>query len=196
MTEAEAIALHRKYTSGDESFDLVFTHCKIVAEIAAWAADNAGSPVDRTKLYEACILHDIGTYALYSPELKKFKGRQDGYQLHALIGAALLEEEGFEREVAAAVRTHVLLGITAEEIRRVGWKLPHKDFLPETELGELLCYADRFHSTHQVFNTPEPFLKKLRQEFPKQAEKFERAMEKYGIPDLEKLAQKYNHPIR
>lgn len=194
MNANEIEALHRKYATDDRAYELVYTHCKIVADIAVDAVEKSGADVDKDIVYLACILHDLGTYALYIPELDTFKS--DGYQQHALIGAALLEAEGLPPEVVSAVRTHVLMGLSADEIKDVNWKLPYIDLSPETEIGELLCYADRFHSKHPQFNDPDNFIERLSRDLPLQADKFRMALERYGRPDIEALAKQYNHPIK
>ncbi len=193
MNTNEIEALHRKYAGDDRSYELVYTHCKIVADIAMEAIERNHLAVDKDLVYLACVLHDIGTYTLYIPELDTFK--KDGYQQHMLIGAAILEAEGLPAAVVSAVRTHVLMGLSADEIKQRGWKLPYADFTPETEVGELLCYADRFHSKQPQFNHPERFIKRLSQDLPIQARKFQDALERYGRPDIESLAEKYGHPL-
>lgn len=191
MTGVEA--LHRKYAANDRAYELVYTHCKIVADIALEAVERNNLTIDKDLVYLACILHDIGTYVLYIPELDTFQ--KDGYQQHMLIGAAILESEGLPPEVVSAVRTHVLMGVSAQEIKQRNWKLPYVDFRPETEIGELLCYADRFHSKQPQFNHPERFVEHLSKDLPGQAQKFQAALEKYGRPDVESLAKTYDHPL-
>lgn len=193
MSPAEIEALHRKYATNDRAYELVYTHCKIVADIAVRAIERSNIAIDKDLVYLACILHDIGTYVLYIPELDTFK--KDGYQQHMLIGAAILESEGLPPEVVSAVRTHVLMGLSADEIKERKWKLPYADFTPETQIGELLCYADRFHSKHPQFNHPERFIEKLSKDLPRQAEKFQQALNQYGRPDVEALAKEYGHPL-
>lgn len=185
--------LHQKYAPSSEAFELVYTHCQIVAEIALWCADNAEEKVDRSLLEEAALLHDIGAYTFFVPEIKSFK--RDGYQQHALIGAEILSQEGFSKEVVDIIRSHLLMGVTADEIKSVGWKLPYQDFIPQTLESEIVNYADRFHSKHPRFNHPDTFKEGLSKELPLQAEKFEKAMKRFGAPDIEKLAAKYDHPI-
>ncbi len=45
-TSKEIEALHRKYAVNDEVFDLVFTHCKIVHEIATQLVDGTDTEID------------------------------------------------------------------------------------------------------------------------------------------------------
>ncbi len=75
-------------------------------------------------------------------------------------------------------------------------RLPSKDYEPQTIEGRLLCYADRFHSKKPIFNSFDYFYNRLSDNLPNQAKKFKEWSEDFGIPDLDTLAVKYNHPIR
>jgi uncharacterized protein len=188
-------ALLRKYAPNDTEYDLVFTHGKIVAEIALWCADNIDEAVDREALETAALLHDIGSYPFsaasgVSPEYKK------SYPQHALVGAKILAEEGYDKSVWSLLETHVLLGITPTEIDAMGWAVPSRNYEPATIEGRLLCYADRFHSKDPMFNAYDAFLQRLEDNFPAQAQKFKDWSAEFGIPDIAALAKKYQQPIR
>jgi uncharacterized protein len=90
----------------------------------------------------------------------------------------------------------VLLGLTKQEIKDRPWIIPAKDYLPGTIEGQLLCYADRFHSKHPTFNDYDTFLNRLKKDLPLQADKFESLSNRFGIPDIAALADKYNQSIR
>lgn len=186
-------ALHQKYANDNQSFELVFTHCKIVAEIAIDTVRRNNLKVDERILTEACLLHDIGAYTLWMPKLQTFK--DDGYQQHALIGASILQDEGYSSAVVSAVRTHVLMGLSAKEIAQQNWRLPYIDVEPQTIEGRLLCFADRFHSKHPRFNDPKVFINGLSKDFPCQAKLFQGMIEEYGLPDIRGLAKRYGHTI-
>ncbi len=192
MNPDEITQLHRKYAPNDEAFTLVYEHCEIVAKIARECGDRYDGKIDVELAVLAAMLHDIGTYTLFIPELHTFK--EDGYQQHAFIGAKILEDEGLPPAVVDAVKTHVLMGITADEIRQQKWKLPYADLTPNSIEGELLCYADRFHSKHPRFNQYERFLNGLEAGLPQQAKKFRQAIDKFGLPDIDSLIAHYGHP--
>ncbi len=192
-------ALHKRYAGFAKAdlFDLVFEHCQIVAEIALQCAETVDEPVDRDVLQAAALLHDIGAYPFFDD-----KGQTDGYgfyPLHAVLGARLIVDEGFDIRIAQAVENHLLLGLSKQEIEsdtsRV-WPLPHHDYVPNSIEGEIICYADRFHSKAPVFNGYENFLKRLQFDMPEQAAKFEADAKRFGIPDIAALAQKYNQKVR
>ena len=193
-TKDEIEALHRRYAQNDAVFSLVFEHCQIVSEIALWCVEQKNLGVDKPILEAGCLLHDIGTYALFDAE-----GHNDNshnYKQHAIFGAALALEERFDERIADMIRTHVLMGLTKEEIIANHFALPQKDYTPASLEGQLLCYADRFHSKHPTFNAYKPFLAHLSKDLPEQAAKLQAAAVEFGIPDIEVLAQKWGHPVR
>ncbi|SRR6266568_2748234 len=192
--------LHQKYASFAEApglYELVFEHCQIVGEIALWCAGNVEEPVDRGVLHVAALLHDVGAYPFFDQD-----GKTDGYgfyPMHAFLGAKLVLDEGFDPRIAQVIGTHLVLGISKEEIlSRTGrqWPLPVHDYRPTSIEGELLGYADRFHTKTPQFNDPQKYLARMRERTPAQAPKFEAMIQRFGMPDLSTLAQKYNQNIR
>jgi uncharacterized protein len=188
--------LHRKYAPNDKVYDLVYGHCQIVCEIALWCADNIklDSEVDADLLQSAALLHDIGTYILFDNDGKVSNERM--YPQHAILGAKIVADEGIDMKISKMIETHILLGLTKQEIIDTPWILPARDYRPDTIEGELLCYADRFHSKHPTFNAYDTFLNKLKSNLPLQAAKFETWSKRFGIPDIESLADKYNQTVR
>lgn len=189
-------ALHRKYAPSSKVYDLVYTHCRIVWDIAEWCVDHNDLKADKDLLRNACLLHDIGTYALYDAE-----GTINNHALypqHAILGAKIVLDEGLDPRVSQAIETHVLMGLTKEEIMnpKRPWPLPARDYVPASLEAELLCYADRFHTKRPVFNSFENFRDKLAADLPLQAKKFEEAVARFGLPDLGSLAETYGHPLQ
>ncbi len=191
----QIIDLHRKYAQNEHLFDLVFTHCVIVADIAMWCANNiTQQKINRELLKTASLLHDIGAYAFLDKKGKSMDDKK--YPQHALFGAKILADEGIDKNVVEIVESHVLLGLTKQEIRKGSWQLPYRDYEPTSIEGRLLCYADRFHSKHPVFNSFNSFIKRLEKDLPLQAKKFEAWSKEFEIPDIGKFAEKYKHPVR
>jgi len=188
--------LHHKYAPNQKVYDLVYGHCQIVCEIALWCADNISqnTKVDKELLQKATLLHDIGSYAFFDDEGNTLNDRL--YPQHAILGARILEDEGLSKDIADIISTHVLLGLSKQEIIDTPWYLPERDYIPQCIEGELLCYADRFHSKHPTFNAYDTFLARLKKSLPKQSERFEKWAERFGLPDIPALAQKHKQPIR
>ena len=196
MKTDEIVGLHKKYAPNDTVFELVYGHCQIVCEIALWAADNikTNAQVNTDLLQSAALLHDIGTYVFFDDNGKGLNDRL--YPQHAILGAKILADEGIDKSITDLIETHILLGLSKQEIVEKPWPLPARDYLPSTIEGELLCYADRFHSKHPTFNAYDTFFAKLKESLPQQAAKFEAWSKRFGIPDIETLAKKYNQPVR
>jgi len=187
--------LHRKYAPNDAVYDLVYGHCQVVNDIAQWCANNLppSQRVDIELLTTAALLHDIGAYVFFDDTGVVANKRL--YPLHAILGAKIIADEGIDKRVVQVVETHLLLGLSEKEIIEKPWSLPARDYIPNSIEGELLCYADRFHSKKPTFNSYDIFLGRLREGMPDQAVKFEAWSKRFGIPDIKALAQKYEHPI-
>lgn len=196
MNTREITRLHHKYAPNEKVYNLVYGHCQIVCEVALWCAYNIKdeTKVDLDLLQSAALLHDIGTYILFDDEGKVVNKRM--YPQHAILGAKIVADEGIDIRVAKIIETHVLLGLTKQEIIDTPYILPARDYEPDTVEGELLCYADRFHSKHPTFNAYDSFLEGLKKNLPLQAAKFEALSKRFGIPDTEALAKKYKQPVK
>ena len=185
--------LHKKYSINEGLFESVFAHCKITAEIALECVKAGNLSVDEQLLEAGCLLHDIGSYVfLHGKEASKV------YPQHAIFGAAIITEEGIDSRISEMVKTHVLMGLSKAEIKEQGIILPHKDFEPQSTEARLLCYADRFSSKGNglVLNSFDTFYSNLKSNLPLQAEKFKSWSKEFGLPDLQKLANKYHAKIR
>jgi len=194
-TQQQILDLHKKYAPNSKEFATVFTHCEIVSDIALWCASNINEEIDKELLKTAALLHDIGSYPFLAAE-KASDDHKKCYPQHAILGAKILGDEGLDSSISKLVETHILLGLTKEEIISGGWLLPARNYEPTSIEGRILCYADRFHSKTPKFNSFNSFLKRLNEDMPKQAYKFKKWSHEFGKPDLDKLAKKYNHPIR
>jgi uncharacterized protein len=75
-------------------------------------------------------------------------------------------------------------------------KLPARDYMPRTLEAEILCFADDFHSKKPIFIAHDSYVEYLEEELPLQVTRFKKAVGKFGIPDVEALAKKYDHPIK
>lgn len=188
-------SLLKKYAPNDEYLVLVKTHGKIVAEIALEIANRIDSRINLDVLESACLLHDIGS-CVFIEAANSNKEFQKSYPGHAILGAKILQDEGVSERVWRAVETHVLLGLSKEEIVEQGIALPFKNYFPETIEARLLCYADRFHSKHPRFNDFEKFSTGLFERLPEQGKKFNEWSKEFGVPDIKALSKKYGHPIK
>ena len=104
-------------------------HCFAVAEAATMVGDVVAKnrPIDRSFLWSAALLHDIGRYRTHDP------------LLHGVEGYKLLWKLGFHKE-AYVCASHILFGLHAEEASKLG--LPGRDFVPRTIEEKLIPLVD------------------------------------------------------
>jgi uncharacterized protein len=185
MDVAEIEALHRRHAPTPADFELVWTHCRIVRDLALGLAP-AG--VDRDLIEAGALLHDIGVYRL------------DGapYICHGVRGEELLTEAGLPPSVSRFASHHTGAGLTKEQIIAGGLPLPPRDYLAGTIEEELVMYADKFHTKSR----PPSFVSwataaaQLERFGAAGRERFEGFGRRFGRPDLTGPAARYGHPIR
>ncbi len=96
-----------------------------------------------------CMLHDIGIGECHAPDILCTGTKP--YLAHGLAGGAMIREYARRHQLdlecfARVCERHTGTGITEEEIRRKKLPLPEQDWLPETRVEKLVCYADKFFS--------------------------------------------------
>lgn len=141
----EVIDIIDKLYKGKEGLkELLLLHSRQVAEKAMDVLDKHPEiQADRTFVYEAAMLHDIGIIKTDAPGIGCNGTRP--YICHGMLGAEMLRAEGLERHARVAER-HTGTGLTRETIKRQGLPLPQEDFSPETIEEQIVCYADKFYS--------------------------------------------------
>jgi uncharacterized protein len=147
------------YDPGSGAFDMLMRHGRQVADKAFDAAERVRhlNP-DMEFIEQAALLHDIGIFLTHAPKLG-CNGNKP-YLCHGFLGREILEKKGLPRHALVCER-HVGTGISADEIRRSGLPLPHRDMLPLTLEEELVCYADKFFSKSPKKNGSEKPLDKI-----------------------------------
>jgi len=175
---------------------LVFTHCKIVSEIAGQCIAAKYLAVDAELVQVGCLPHDIGVYELLDGRGKE---RDDlPYITHGIRGEAILKEEGFPEVIWRFGSHHTGVGLTKHDIMRQKLPLPLRDYEAETVEEELVMYADKFHSksTPPCFNTFEYYKRTVAKFGQDKSEKFAQLAGKFGVPDLAPLVAEYGHAVR
>lgn len=195
-SEAEITALHRKYAASDAAYQAVYTHCRIVWDIAQQLIEKYHLPVDTRLVKAGCLLHDIGIY--------RFEGAVGGsdnigaeYIRHGQYGYEILRGEGLPEAICRFAAHHTGVGISKDEIIANKLPLPHQDFLAETPEERLVMYADKFNSksTPPRFNSPASYRTYVARYGKHKVEAFDRLAQEFGTPDLTPLSQKYTQPI-
>lgn len=190
----QIVALHKKYAPSAAAYDLIFTHCEIVWEIAQQLMKQSNPAVDAEFIKAACLLHDIGAYGLFLPQ-----GGIDhaNYIRHGILGDELLGQEGFSEPLCRIASHHTGVGLRAGEIKNNNLPLPIQDFMAETIEERLVMYADKFHTkttpprlmrveTYRVFTGKFDLAN---------VQRFMQFEREFGVPNLAPLAKKYNIEI-
>lgn len=142
MTYKEII--DKYYPPGTPRRVIYMCHCEAVASLALSIAEAKGLDLRGEIVYEAAMLHDIGIFMTSAPDIG-CEGDAP-YILHGVLGGRLLRGEGLPEEYARVAERHTGAGITAEDIERQHLPLPPGDYMPESQLERLVCYADKFYS--------------------------------------------------
>lgn len=133
------------YPEGTRARLILEKHSKSVAALAADINIERSLRLDPDIVELAAMLHDIGIFLCDAPSIDCHGSRR--YILHGILGADLLRRHGYPEAVARVAERHTGTGLTHRQA--VQLKIPVADdrsLMPETELEELICYADKFYS--------------------------------------------------
>ena len=142
MTYQEII--DKYYPVGTKCRGIFLQHSRQVADKALEIARRCNLDIPLDIVETAAMLHDIGIFLTNAPDIDCYGSEH--YICHGILGAELLRKEGFDEEIARVAERHTGAGLTIDDIDRQQLPLPRKDYLPETMLEKLICYADKFFS--------------------------------------------------
>jgi uncharacterized protein len=194
MTEGEIYKLHQKYAHGkfkEKTLEICWNHSQIILSIAIQLAERLNNnfeiKANMDLLKEGALIHDIGFYDCFDDDYNK----QEPYIRHIQIGYEIAMKETGAMPLARFCMSHS--GISLEQINAKNFPLEKHDYLPVTLEEELVNFADKFHSkSHPCFDAYEIEIKKIEEYEPAAAFRLETLRKKFGLPDLEKLNQKYS----
>jgi uncharacterized protein len=192
-SDNEILSLHKKYAPTPEAFELVYTHCQIIWEIAEQLIGRNALDLDQEIVRAGALLHDIGVYKLFiDGEI------QGGYIRHGVLGQMLLEDENMPHLLGHIASHHTGVGLSREEIIRDTLPLPHEDLFAETPEEKLIMYADKFHSKTNPpqFNSVRWYANDIKRHGTDKQKIFLAMVDEYGEPDLRPLVEKYGFAIR
>jgi len=181
MKQSDIYKLHQKYSHGKykkEILEIGWTHSLIVKNISLQIAEKLekkyGFKIDKKLIEIGALIHDIGFYDYFDDDYK-IKG---DYVSHGKKGYEVLIKEGLSQKRARFALTHVGVGVEED--------------IPISLEEEIVCYADNFHSKgHPGFNTFEETMEELVKINPDNGVILKRFGQKFGIPELEELKNKY-----
>lgn len=180
MTTDFRAIIEKYYPGGSRLRDILVCHSRQVADKALAINRRLSLGLDPELVEAAAMLHDIGIFMTDAPGIDCHG--TEPYLRHGMLGAALLREEGVDEAVARVAERHTGAGITVDDIRRLELPLPERDFMPETLLERLVCYADKFYSKTSL--TTEKTLDRVRASMLKHSQetldRFERLHAEFG----------------
>ena len=147
--------IDKYYTGHAEAKSILIAHSHQVASLAVAVTEHVvqSEPVDKDFVEQAAWLHDIGMLYTNTPKLG-CHGDQP-YITHGIIGAELLDKEGFPRHALVCER-HIGVGLSIEDIKAQELPLPLRDMRPQTLEEKIVAYADLFFSkTQKGMRTPD-----------------------------------------
>lgn len=144
MTAETSRIINKYYPEGTRLRDIYLRHCRSVADLALRINEERKLGLNPKTVETAAMLHDIGIF-LTDADGIDCHGIEP-YIRHGILGAELLRKEGFPEEIACIAERHTGAGITRNDIAEMQLPLPLGDYMPETLLERLVCYADKFYS--------------------------------------------------
>jgi uncharacterized protein len=192
--DAEIRALHERHAPTPQALDLVYTHCQIVAAVAAQLLARSGFGAGAALVRAGCLLHDIGVYRLYDDA-----GHLDHAQYirHGVLGHELLAAAGLGEVIARFASHHTGVGLTAADVARQEPPLPPGDYRAGTPEETVVMYADKFHSktSPPAFLTAAAYAASLRRFGPDKEAAFAAMRAALGEPDLAPLVSAWGHRV-
>lgn len=166
--------IDKYYESGSPLRGILILHSKQVADKAKQLARSNNLQLSDDDIEAAAMLHDIGICRTHAPKIHC--NGESPYIQHGIIGGKMLRDEGYPEWLARVCERHTGAGLTAEDIRLQHLPLPEVDYLPETTIEKLICYADKFFS-------------KSGDMLEKSYEEVYRSMHSHGIDTLKRFEQ-------
>lgn len=173
--------IDKYYPEGSRLRDIFMRHSRQVADLALDINSRLHLSLDPDTVESAAMLHDIGIFRTDAPGIDCHGS--EPYICHGIIGAAMLRNEGMPEEIARIAERHTGAGITADDIRTMRLPLPERDFLPESKLERLICYADKFYSKTNLESakTLDRVRASMLKHSPSTLQRFERLHDEFGM---------------
>jgi len=173
--------IQKYYPIESEAYNVLVKHSRDVADKAVSIGRlHPEIVLDLRFVEEAAMLHDIGAFLCYAPEIG-CHGRS-AYICHGYLGADLLRKEGYPRHALVCER-HTGTGLSLEMIKRFNLPVPHRDMSPHTLEEQLICYADKFYSKTNLYREKpvEKILKSMAKYGKEAVQRFEKWHKLFGL---------------
>lgn len=182
--EVDWQALIDRYYAGQPALRRrLMHHSADVASLALKLAACRQLPLPEEVIRAAAMLHDIGIIGTDAPGIDCHG--TEPYIRHGIIGAAMLRAEGVPEAYARVAERHTGAGITGDDIATQNLPLPPGDYMPETTLEKLICFADKYFSKSGDGRrkTTEAVRASMLRHGPDTALRFDRLLSLFGDPD-------------
>lgn len=196
LSDDDILALHRKYAASDAVFELIYTHCRVVRDIALDLAKTSQLSLDIELVACGAMVHDIGVYELF--DARGTLKPDTHYIQHGVEGETILRNEGFPEVLSRFASHHTGVGLTKEDVIAQGLPLPVMDYMAATDEELLVMYADKFHSKSNppIFNSYESYRMHVSRFGVDNVERFDAMAAKFGTPDLVKYQIRYGFEVQ
>lgn len=145
MTTEWQTIIDKHYPAERKVRGILLSHSRSVAEEALSIAHRLKLPLADSEIETAAMLHDIGIIATDAPGIDCYGDMP--YLCHGAVGADMLRGDGVDEKYARVAERHTGSGLTSGEIAAARLPLPSgRNYMPETLLEKLICYADCFYS--------------------------------------------------
>lgn len=139
--------IQKYYNSRSKAYSLLIAHSIKVTEKSIKTAQKVKHLKPNLKfIEEAAMLHDIGIFLTYAPEIRCF-GKKP-YICHGYLGREILEKEGLLSHALVCER-HIGVGLTKKEIEKQKLPLPRRDMIPLSLEEKIICFSDKFFSKNK-----------------------------------------------
>jgi uncharacterized protein len=174
--------LKKYYSQNEKALSYLLIHSEsVTGKALEIAAKNMHWKPDIRFISEAAMLHDMGVFLCYAPQIGCFG--KNPYIAHGYLGRELLEKEGYPLHALVCER-HVGTGLSIADIRKQKLPLPERNMLPLSIEEKIICLADKFFSKSS---------KNLRQE--KSYEEIISSLSKHGKEKADAFIRLYNDLI-
>ena len=153
--------IEKYYSPSSETYKILVSHSYDVTDKALKIAQQHPElNADMQFIQEAAMLHDIGIFMTYAPDL--YCDGDLPYICHGYLGSELMQKEGYPRHALVCER-HTGAGMSLQSILDQQLPVPHRDMLPVSLEEQVVCFADKFFSkTHlDREKSPEKVLKSI-----------------------------------
>jgi uncharacterized protein len=187
-------ALHQKYAKAERLLDLVWAHCNMVTDIVIdlYRTNPNVYTFPLEVAVQAALLHDVGTYMCggfdWIPDQPHF---DTPYSQHTIVGSWILYQEGYLPEIVQVANVHAGVGIAVDDIITHNLDIPIDNYLPTTQLQQLVSFAAKFHSKTPRFKNSAEIIETLTKSGPHKVGTFNEMVSIFGEPNLEKIGAKY-----